>query len=158
MHKQKSIIVIVLIIVFVVLAALLVTRQISVQSPIVFLDEPQQVMIDTTEGKIASERDTIVPLEIDQKNQTPKEKALAQYEGRVLAFDTECTMYPRTMTVKNNTTIMLNNRSNYERIIVVGSRNYVVAPDGYALAANNRADSYVVACDDYKAGMLEVVR
>jgi len=156
MHKRTAITIIVILLGVVVVIAALVSRQIRLQSPIVFLDEPQQVTTEDGEDAALRTKDPLAPIE-ELDTRTDREKVFDQYIDKVLAFDAECGVYPRTLTVPVRTVVLLNNRSSYERVIAVGSRNYVVAAQEYALATNNESGSYVVACDDHAQGKLEVV-
>ena len=153
MHKKSAIIIIIIFLGVIVVGALLITRQIRIQSPVVFLDEPQQIFTDD-QGTAIKQKDALVAVEIDTR--TEREKVLDQYGDKVLAFDAECQVYPHTMSIPVRTVVVLNNRSSYERTIAIGPRNYVVAAENYSLATNNQAGSFVIACDDHAQGKLEV--
>ncbi|HBP27443.1 MAG: hypothetical protein UR25_C0005G0042 [Candidatus Nomurabacteria bacterium GW2011_GWE1_32_28] len=53
--------------------------------------------------------------------------ALIKYADKRIQFDTACQTFPNTVTYKDNTGIMLDNRSSISRTIKVGT-NYTVKP------------------------------
>ncbi|MEK7227921.1 MAG: hypothetical protein AAB681_01030, partial [Patescibacteria group bacterium] len=58
--------------------------------------------------------------------------ALVKYKDRRIQFDDTCRAFPSTVTYKDNTGIMLDNRSAQTRIIKVGS-TYTVKPYGFKI-------------------------
>ena len=61
------------------------------------------------------------------------EQAIAQYEGRRFQFDQYCQANPRTMSVKNGTSVMLDNRSGDARTFAVGGVFYSIAGYGWRI-------------------------
>lgn len=59
-------------------------------------------------------------------------QALAKYAGRVIQFDEQCQATPSNITLKNNTDIMLDNRSLQSRVLTVGE-SYTVKGYGYKI-------------------------
>ncbi len=75
-----------------------------------------------------------------QKSQTPAtgatltyEQALEQYAGRMIQFSSSCYASPGSVTLKNNTSIMLDNRASVKRTITVGSAKYSVNAYGFTI-------------------------
>ncbi len=62
------------------------------------------------------------------------EQALAKYEGYMLQFNTQCQSNPTRKTVKNNTTLMLDNRTSTKKTITIDGKVYSVPAYGYSLA------------------------
>ena len=58
--------------------------------------------------------------------------ALIKYKDRRLQFDTSCQATPRSVTYKDNTGIMLDNRSAQTRTIKVGT-TYTIKPYGFKI-------------------------
>lgn len=59
-------------------------------------------------------------------------QALAKYAGRVVQFDEQCQATPSSITLKNNTDIMLDNRSSQSRVLTVGG-SYTVKGYSYKI-------------------------
>ncbi len=62
------------------------------------------------------------------------EKALVKYKGYMLQFNTQCQSNPTRKTVKNKTTLMLDNRTNAKKTITIDGKIYSVPAYGYSLA------------------------
>lgn len=58
--------------------------------------------------------------------------ALIKYKDRRLQFDTACQAKPNTVTYKDNTGIMIDNRSPQTRVIKVGT-SYTIKPYGFKI-------------------------
>ena len=58
--------------------------------------------------------------------------ALVKYKDRRIQFDTTCQASPNSVTYKDNTGIMLDNRSPQTRVIKVGT-NYTIKPYGFKI-------------------------
>lgn len=56
-----------------------------------------------------------------------------EYEGRRIQFDINCQAIPSSVTYKNGTKVMFDNRSGDARIITVGGVQYNVAGYGYKI-------------------------
>ena len=55
-----------------------------------------------------------------------------EYEGRRIQFDINCQAVPNSVTYKNGTTIMLDNRSGDSRVVTLDGTRYQLAGYGYA--------------------------
>lgn len=83
---------------------------------------------------------TTTPVKIPAKTNTKTtgtltyEQAVAKYEGFILQFNTQCQSTPSRKTVKNNTTLMLDNRTNTKKTIAIDGKSYSVPAYGYSLA------------------------
>ncbi len=58
---------------------------------------------------------------------------ISQYAGRRIQFDQYCQADPRSTTFKNNTSIMLDNRSGDARIVTVGGVQHSLSGYGYKI-------------------------
>lgn len=78
------------------------------------------------------------------------QQALTKYEGRRLQFNDMCQATPNTVTYKDNTGIMLDNRSNKTRTIKVGT-TYTIKPYGFRIVTlpdtYRENSTYYVDCD-----------
>jgi flagellar basal body-associated protein FliL len=81
------------------------------------------------------------------------DEALLKYEGRRIQFGENCQANPNTVTYKDNTGIMLDNRSSQARTIKVGT-NYRIKAYGFRIVTLPdvylKAKTVFVDCGDYK--------
>lgn len=76
-------------------------------------------------------------------------EALAFYKDRRIQFDTNCQAIPNNITFKNNTNIMIDNRSAESRTIKIGT-TYTVKGYGFKiikLSAGTLPTTYLVDCN-----------
>lgn len=148
MHKRTVLIIIALCAALIVVALAFVTRRIGVQSPIVFLDEPQTVMIDE-QGSLLNFKAVVAPIAPPASDKAERSRAdiLIEYEGKTMSFDDLCQAYPRTLSATKRSVIVFNNRSNVEQNIRIDDRTYSVAANDYALAAMNAEGKYAIECN-----------
>ncbi len=76
-------------------------------------------------------------------------EALLKYRDFRIQFNETCQAVPNQMTFKNNTTIMLDNRSGSMRAIKVGTKSYSIKPYGFAIATVSSKElplSFYVDC------------
>ncbi len=80
-------------------------------------------------------------------------QAVVKYEeaGKRIQFDDRCAATPDSVTYKNGTVVMLDNRSESARTISFDSRQYTVPGLGYTMVTVSSAKlpyTYLVDCDD----------
>jgi hypothetical protein len=130
--------------------------KIHLRSPLVFLPDPQNVVKENNERgfRAADENVSLDRLkEISggtATNAVSYENALDLYRGKVVQFNENCRAYPIIMTLPAKSVVMLDNRSNWDRTIVIGARTYAIAPYDYVLATFNDRGDYKVSCDSLK--------
>jgi hypothetical protein len=153
MHKRTVLIIIALSAAVIVVAFAFVTRRVAIQSPIVFLDEPQSVMINE-QGSLRALENTAAPIAptASEKAQQSRATILAEYEGKVMSFDDLCQAYPRVLSVPARSVIVFNNRSNVDQDIKIDDRTYSVAANDYSLAAMNAPGRYAIECNGKASG------
>ena len=161
MHKKSAIIIIIIFLGVIVMGALLITRQIRVQSPVVFLDEPQQIVGDNTTTTTLS-RDGESLTTIDEPangNSISREEAAALYGNSKITLDLLCQATPQTISTKTQTIVMIENQSQKEREISISSRTYIIGGEDYVLAAFNKTGEFKILCDkEIVSGTLSVTR
>ena len=84
---------------------------------------------------------------------------LTKYHDRRIQFDDACAARPTTVTYKNGTSIMLDNRAAVTRVISFDAKQYNVPPLGYVVVALSSArlpHTYRVDCDAH-ANVLTVM-
>lgn len=77
-------------------------------------------------------------------------QAVLKYADVRMQFDAGCQATPNAATYKNGTTVMLDNRSEETRSIVIGGRTYTVPGLSYAIVKLTSAKlpaTYMVDCD-----------
>ncbi|HEY0979836.1 MAG TPA: hypothetical protein VGE18_00275 [Candidatus Paceibacterota bacterium] len=153
MHKRSALIIIALVAALIVVALAFVTRRVGVQSPIVFLDEPQTVMIDE-QGSLFNLKAIVAPIApvANEKAERSRAEILAEYEGKTMSFDDVCQAYPTALSIPQKTVIVFNNRATVERDITIDNRTYSIAANDYALAAVNTVGKYRIDCDKKSSG------
>ena len=121
------------------------------RSPIVFLSQPQRTI--TTQGSVAEENrsgafDRLQEVSGgDATRQVSYQEALQLYSGRVMQLDQNCRANPVIMSLPVKSVIMVDNRSPWQRSLIVGSRTYSIAPSDYILASFNVPGQFAVTCD-----------
>ena len=153
MHKRSAIIIILALVAVLGIASALVTRQIRLQSPVVFLDEPQQVVSeDTTEAfrrEGGESLEEIASAEVTDASRVPtREELRKRYSASMIRVDADCVAHPGTVTAAPQQTILVENDAAKKRDIVIGPRIYTIKADGYALAAFTEDGTFSVTCDD----------
>ena len=81
------------------------------------------------------------------------QQALTKYAASRIQFDATCNAYPKSVTFKSGTTAMLDNRADVTRVITFDSKQYTIAPLGYAvvsLSSTRLPRTYYVDCDQQK--------
>ncbi|MBI4117237.1 MAG: hypothetical protein HY451_00895 [Parcubacteria group bacterium] len=77
---------------------------------------------------------------------------VAQFEGKRIQFDDNCQMIPPSITYKNGTRIMLDNRAGQSRVIVIDNNQFIFPAYSYKLVTlRSRNLPYTVKinkCDD----------
>lgn len=56
---------------------------------------------------------------------------VAQYKDRRIQFDSACRATPSSFVLKNNTSVLLDNRANVARVVKVGDKTYNLGAYGY---------------------------
>ncbi len=69
--------------------------------------------------------------------QTAYTDLVKQYGDRRLQFDAGCQVSPNTMTYRNGTSIMLDNRSDVAKTVKIGSAQYNLGAKGYMIVLLN---------------------
>src|SRR3989344_6457176 len=80
-----------------------------------------------------------------------------EYEGRRIQFDQRCQMVPTSVTYKNGTSIMLDNRSSDAKTVKVGSNSYSLAGYGYqvvTLSGSSLPQEVSVSCGSVNVGKI----
>jgi len=62
---------------------------------------------------------------------------VTQYQNTRIQFDQNCQAHPNQIAIPNPVTLMLDNRSNIEKKIIVGGKSYEVAAYNYVLVILN---------------------
>jgi|GEM_PF-3842460 len=155
MHKKSAIIIIVILSGVIVIGALLINRHIRIQSPIVFLDEPQQIVNEDTSTEVFR-RDGIEQPEIvaDTANTPPaptREELRRKYARSAIIVDSECAMVPGSITIKPQQKLLIENDSMRKRDIEIGPRLYTVDAEDYVIGAFTEEGTFSVSCDGSKA-------
>jgi hypothetical protein len=124
------------------------------QNPIVFLPEAQNPIDGTREpvaqyeysnGAINSLQEVSGGTATDAVSY---ENALQLYKGRIMQFNPNCRASPVIMNIPAKSVVMLDNRSKWQRNLIVGPRMYTIAPYDYVLASFNIAgEQFGVTCD-----------
>lgn len=107
-------------------------------------------LIDT-DSEEASDTNSVVKKASD-KTLTYNE-ALAVYEGKRIQLGTNCQATPSEMSVKNNTKIMIDNRSALVRGVEVGDKKMTIQPWGFkevTLSSGTLPITWYVDCSDSK--------
>ena len=123
------------------------------RSPVIFLPDVQNVVNDRHEQP-AENIDSNVSLDSLQEvsggtaaTAVSYENALQLYQGHIMAFDGNCRADPVILTLPPKNVVMFDNRSKWQRNIIVGPRQYTIAPYDYVLASFNIPGQYGVSCD-----------
>ncbi|MFZ4499960.1 MAG: hypothetical protein ACOYMZ_00495 [Minisyncoccia bacterium] len=153
MHKRAVIIIIALSIVLVATALAFGIRYVRLQSPIVFLDKPHQVVTDE-QGGLFPLSSVIAPITSSDRS---REEILAEYENKTMSFDDTCQAYPDRLTVPRKTVVVFNNKTNTERSISIDGRAYTISANNHALVAINLQGKYYISCDGTASGGLITV-
>ena len=77
-------------------------------------------------------------------------RALQLYKDKKIQFTPSCQAYPNTVTYKNNTAIMLDNRSGAPQTIRFGGRTYTIGAYSFKIVtvyAPNTPASFYVDCN-----------
>ncbi len=140
----------VLVIVFIVAVA---THRLRFQSPVVFLDQPQQVQSEqesifnhfgqTINGLDANGNATGVAVADDAAYQD----AIRLYDGKAMHFNNDCQASPASMILSGQSIVILENQSVVTRSMTVGMRQYTIAPQNFILVSFEKAGTYPVTCD-----------
>src|SRR3989344_1388777 len=78
------------------------------------------------------------------------EAAVNQYENRLMQFNQSCGASPSYMMFKNNSALMIDNRSSVKRTIAIGEKSYALNPYGFlivTLTSKTLPGSLGVNCD-----------
>lgn len=79
-------------------------------------------------------------------------RLVAQFEGRRIQFDENCQMIPPSVTYKNQTQVMLDNRSAEARTIVIAGSQLNFPPYGYKIVTLRSGvlpySATITKCDD----------
>ncbi|GEM_PF-2347623 len=127
------------------------------QSPVVFLPESQQVISSNKEKTVQDNPDTSTINNLQAVSgasaidQTSYEKALQTYSGRVVQLNDNCRATPVTLIIPIKTVVMLDNRSPYQRSVIVGPRTYAISGNDYMLASFNDRGQYAITCDSVQS-------
>lgn len=76
---------------------------------------------------------------------------VAQYGSNRIQFDSDCKATPSSVVFKNGTSILLDNRSNQARTIVVNGRSYALVAYGYqvvTLSSSTLPQTLSLSCGD----------
>lgn len=80
-------------------------------------------------------------------------KALVQYADRRIQLDKNCQAYPNNVTYKDNTGIMIDNRSPQSRTVKVGT-TFTIKPYGFKIVTLPgiylKSKTLLVDCDGYQ--------
>jgi len=152
--KKKTFVVISTILLgIVVVVGIGYSLHIHFRSPVVFLPAAQNVVNNVRE-RPAQDPDSNISLnplqEISGGTAAPAvshDEALNLYRGQVMQFDGNCHVYPVIMTLPPKTVVMLDNHSKWQRNLIIGPRNYTIAPYDYVLASFNNIGQYGITCD-----------
>lgn len=131
-------------VVVVVIVALYFTLGNQQATNTVTTNEPESIQKDTTDQNNEA---TVAPIAISYAD------ALVKYADRRIQLDPNCQAYPNTVTYKDNTGIMIDNRSDKTRTIKVGTTftikpwgfKIVVLPDTYL-----KSKTILIDCDGYQ--------
>lgn len=139
----------------VVLAVLIGTKHLRLQSPVVFLSQPQRAVTTSesiAEGSTGSDSFDRLQ-EISGGNATQEasyQQALEIYKGHIMQLDQNCRAMPVIMTQPIKSVVMLDNRSPWQRTVIVGPRTYSIAPFDYLLVSFNMPGEFAVTCDSFQ--------
>ncbi len=139
-----------------VIGAAIYTKRLRLQSPIILLPQPGQVVTGSKlemaqgldgNGSFNSLQDVSGGTAAEAVSY---EDALQAYSGHVIQFDPNCTAAPITMQLPAKSVIMFGNQSRWQRTVTLGQRTYTIAPYDYVLASFNMPATYNVSCDSLK--------
>lgn len=74
--------------------------------------------------------------------------AVSKYTDRLVQFNDRCQVSPRTQVYKLGTTVMLDNRSNEARSVVISNKTYPLGAYDYTFATLDQKGSFGVDCGD----------
>ncbi len=148
MHKRAVIIIIALSTILIAAALVFGIRYVRLQSPIVFLDKPQQVITDEQRDLFVASS-VIAPIASSDRS---REEILAEYENKTMSFDDTCQAYPDRLMVPRKTVVVFNNKTNSERGISIDGQTYTISANNHALVAINVQGRYFIECDGTASG------
>lgn len=85
----------------------------------------------------------------------PYSKAVTQYSDARFQFIT-CHAYPSSLTVKQGSKLMLDNRDSVQHRIKVGAQSYTIDKYGYVIMTAVSAGQQTITCDGGGTGLLNV--
>jgi hypothetical protein len=152
-NKNKSMWMWVLVAVLVVVAVVLLAMKMKTGDMSLETNEGAETAMD-------AEDQTSLPGAVEEKTKestnTAKpttltyQQALEKYKDKRIQFDNSCASTPKTVTYKDNTGIMLDNRSSQTRTIKVGTA-YTLKPYGFkiiTLPNITTQKTFLVDCDN----------
>lgn len=79
------------------------------------------------------------------------EDAYRLYQGRLVQLNENCRSNPTTLLIPPKSVVMIGNDSKWQRAVIVGPRDYSIAPYDYVLASFNTVGNYAITCDSVQS-------
>lgn len=135
--KRKTIILIAAVLAIVILVIVLLSRQIGLQSPIVFLDEPHSVVSQNPK----------------QKQDTEFESYSVKDEPTHIYVLEKCEVYVSQNIFNAQDPVVIENTTEQYREIQIGKRIYALPSREKVMARFNSVGSFDILCDEVSMGL-----
>lgn len=138
------------------------TQKITFRSPIVFLDEPQQIIVDDLETAHTSSTRAVEFIADESTEPVLSVSGLVEvdlpYGSKRISVEKGCVVFPKEIVAGVQERILIENNTESTRTLsFVGQRSYAVPAEGFTVAAFTTAGVFQLECDTRLTGATVVI-